>query len=78
MVTDKLIIIRVKSTGNEYAYPASKFSELPTIRIEDGAPGHTNFSRHELKHMESHGSATKIGFATLALNITYDENQTSN
>lgn len=78
MVTDKLIIIRVKSTGNEYAYPASKFSELPTVRIEDGAPGHTNFSRHELKFMEDHGSAIMIGFATLALNITYDENQTSN
>lgn len=78
MVTDKLIIIRVKSTGSEYAYPASKFSELPTIRIEDGDPGHTNFSRHELKHMEDHGIAIRIGFATLALNISYDTRQTEN
>lgn len=78
MVTDKLIIIRVKSTGNEYAYPVSKFSELPTVMIEDGSPGHTNFSRHELKHMEDHGSAIRVGFATLALNISYDAIQTEN
>lgn len=78
MVTDKLIIIRVKSTGTEYAYPVSKFSELPTVRIEDGSPGHTNFSRHELKHMEDHGSAIRIGFATFALNISYDASQAEN
>lgn len=73
MVTDKLIVIRVKSTGSEYAYPVSKFSELPTIRIEDGAPGHTNFSRHELKHMEDHGSAIRVGVAMMSLNVSYDE-----
>ncbi len=72
MVTDKLVVIRVKSTGNQYAYPVSKYSELPTVCIDDGAPGHTNFSRSELMHMEKCGSATKIGTATLALNITYE------
>lgn len=72
MVTDKLIIIRVKSTGREYAYPASRYSELPTIHIEAGKPAHTNFSRSELMFMEKNGSANRIGYATLALDIHYE------
>ena len=74
MVTGKLIVIRINCTGNQYAYPESKYSELPTVSIENGAPGHTNFGRSELVHMERCGSAKRIGVATLALNITYDEN----
>lgn len=73
MVTDKLIVTRVKSTGNEYAYPVSEFSEFPTIRIEDGAPMSTNLSSHELKYMEYFGSAIRVGVAMMSLNIIYDE-----
>ncbi|WP_336707621.1 MULTISPECIES: hypothetical protein [unclassified Cedecea] len=76
MVTGKLIVVRINSTGSQYAYPESKYSELPTVSIDNGEPGHTNFGRHELVHMEKFGSAKRIGTATLALNITYDENQT--
>ena len=73
MVTGKLIVIRNNSTGSHYAYPESKYSELPTVSIENGVPGHTSFGRHELVSMERFGSATRIGTATLALNIKYDE-----
>lgn len=73
MITDKLIIIQFKSTGRQYAYPISRYSELPTVRIEDGAPGHTNFSRSELKYMEQIGAATRLGTAMLALKITYEQ-----
>ena len=75
MVTGKLIVIRNNYTGNQYAYPESKYSELPTVSIENGVPGHTNFGRSELVSMEKFGSAKRIGVATLALNITYGENQ---
>ncbi len=73
MVTRKLIVIRNNSTGRQYAYPESKYSELPTVWIENGVPGHTNFARHELVSMERFGNATRIGTATLSLNIKYDE-----
>lgn len=76
MVTDKLIIIRVKSTGREFAYPASRYSELPTVSIEAGTPGHTNFERSELIFMEENGLATRVGYAKLALDINYELNQT--
>ncbi|MGF6559038.1 hypothetical protein ABIA51_003751 [Erwinia aphidicola] len=72
MVTDKLILIRVKSTGNEYAYPVSRYSELPTVRVDGGNPGHTNFSRNELIFMEETGSAIRVGYAKMALDINYE------
>lgn len=73
MVTDELIVVQNKHTGKLYAYPKSRFSELPTVSIENGAPGHTNFSRHDLITMEKYGNAKIIGRATLALTITLDE-----
>lgn len=72
MVTDKLILIRVKSTGNEYAYPASRYSELPTVRVDGGTPGHTTFSRNELIFMEETGTAIRVGSAKMALDINYE------
>ena len=73
MVTDTMIVIRNNFTGRQYAYPKSSYSELPTVSIEKGVPGHTNFSRHDLISMEKFGNAKIIGQATLALNITYDK-----
>lgn len=73
MVTDTMIVIRNNFTGKQYAYPKSRYSELPTVSIENGVPGHTNFSRHYLISMEKLGNAKIIGQATLALNITYDK-----
>lgn len=73
MVTDKMIVVRNKYTGKEYAYAESRYSECPTVSIENGAPGHTNFSRHDLISMVKFGNAKEVGHATLALNITYDE-----
>lgn len=74
MVTDKLVVILIKSTGNKYAYPASRWSELPVVRIENGEPRHTSLSRSDLVYMEDCGAAIRVGVATLGLNITYEEN----
>lgn len=73
MVTDNMIVVRNKFTGKEYAYPESRFSECPTVAIEDGKPGHTNFSRHDLISMEKFGNAKIVGRAKLALAIDYNE-----
>lgn len=73
MVTDNLIVIRNKYTGKQYAYPASRFSELPTVTIENGEPGHTGFCRGDLISMVDFGNAEQVGIATLSLNIKYTE-----
>lgn len=72
MVTGDMVVIRVKSTGNEYAYPASKYSEIPVVSINDGKPGDTNFSRSELLQMCQFGHAEIVGRAKLSLEINYD------
>lgn len=72
MVTDNMVVIKVKSTGNEYAYPESKYSEIPVVAVENGNPSHTNFSRSELVFMVSCGSAFVVGSAKLALDVKYD------
>lgn len=68
-----MIIVRNKYTGREYAYPESRFSDMPAVAIDNGAPGHTSFSRHDLISMVKYGNAKEVGQATLALTITYDE-----
>ena len=73
MVTDTMIVIRNNFTGKQYAYPKSRYSELPTVSIENRVPGRTNFSRHDLIFMEKFGNAKIVGQATLALKITYDK-----
>lgn len=72
MVTGDMVVIRVKSTGSEYAYPASKYSEIPVVSINDGKPGDTNFSRSELLQMGQFGHADVVGIAKLSLDINYD------
>lgn len=64
-----LIVVRVTSTGAVYAYPESKYSELPCLRIHGGQVMTTSFAQHELKYMVELGSAEVIGTAELSLNV---------
>lgn len=64
-------IIRIKSTGNEYVIPNSKYSELPVFRIVDGFPSNTSFNRDELMWMVNYGSAEIVGDASIHVNIEY-------
>lgn len=66
---DDLIVVRVISTGNVYAYPKSKYSDLPCIRVQDGKAMTTSFARYELNYMVEIGSAEVIGGAELSLNV---------
>lgn len=70
-----MIVIRNKVTGREFAYPESRYSELPTVSIENGEPGHTGFGRGELVRMVEYGNAKVVGRATLAIAVTYNEDQ---
>lgn len=72
MVTGGMVVIKVKSTGCEYVYPESNYSEIPVVSVVDGKPWHTNFSRHELIHMVGFGNADVVGTAKLSLDINYD------
>lgn len=73
LIDNTLIIIRNKYTGSEHAYPKSRYSEIPTFSIENGEPGKTNFHRGDLVSMVEVGSAKIVGYATLALNVTYND-----
>lgn len=64
-----LIVVRVVSTGNVYAYPRSKYADLPCFRIQDGEVMTTSFARHELKYMVEVGSAVVIGVADISLSV---------
>lgn len=67
-------VIINKYTGNKYAYPTSRYSELPCVGIEDDdTVSHTNFGRHDLVSMESTGSAVKVGEASIKLSIKYEK-----
>lgn len=68
-----MILIRNKSTGNEYAVPNTKYSELPAMRIVNGFPAYTSFSRHELICMVEIGTAEIVGNASVHINISYNE-----
>lgn len=68
-----MILIRIKSTGNEYAVPNTKYSELPVMRIVNGFPAYTSFSRHELIYMVEIGTAEIVGSASIHINLTYNE-----
>lgn len=73
MTDDEMIVVRNKYTGAEYAYARSKFSEMPTCRIEDGSPGQASFGREDLVRMVECGSANVVGSARLSLVIKYDD-----
>lgn len=67
------IVIRNKWTGREYAYPASRYSELPCVAVESGGqPGQTSFGRSDMIRMVEHGVAVAVGKATFTLAVTYD------
>lgn len=68
----KMKLIRIKSTGREYAMPASKYSDLPCFRIEDGLPQQTSFNHGELSYMVVIGSAEVVGEVTLTLTLERD------
>ncbi|WDR21578.1 hypothetical protein PJM39_0085 [Salmonella phage vB_SenS_UTK0006] len=68
-----MILIRINSTGNEYAVPNSKYSELPVMRVVNGFPQYTSFSRHELMYMVDMGTAEIVGNASVHINISYNE-----
>lgn len=72
MNVGRMIVVRCK-TGVEYAYPESKFSDMPTIAIKDGKLRQTNFGRHDIIHMTETGNAKIVGSAKIGLTITYDE-----
>lgn len=66
-------VIINKYTGNKYAYPTSKYSDLPCVCIEDDDTiSSTNFGRGELVSMESTGSAVRVGTASIKLSIKYE------
>lgn len=68
------IVIRNKWTGREYAYPASRYTDLPCVAVEsDGQPGQTGFGRGDLVRMVEHGTAVVVGKANFTLAVTYDE-----
>lgn len=64
-------IVRVKSTGNEYAMPVNKYSELPVMRIVDGFPSNTLFRYNELKNMIECGRAEIVGNASINIKLDY-------
>lgn len=68
-----MILIRIKGTGNEYAVPNTKYSELPVMRIVNGFPAYTSFSRHELMYMVEIGTAEIVGNASVHINVSYNE-----
>lgn len=68
-----MILIRIKSTGNEYAVPNTKYSELPVMRIVNGFPQYTSFNRHELMYMVEIGTAEIVGNASVHINVSYNE-----
>lgn len=70
----KMIVIRNRYTGSDYAYPSSRFSDLPCYRIESGKPVQTNMGRNDLVNMLEHGAAYIVGEAKITLDISYAEN----
>lgn len=65
----KMKLVRINSTGSEYAMPASKYSELPCLRIEEGQPKNTSFSYGELSYMIEIGCAEVVGEVSLTLTM---------
>ncbi|AEQ39255.1 hypothetical protein [Enterobacter phage F20] len=73
-MSDKMIVIRNRYTGSDYAYPESRFSDLPCYRIENGKPVQTNMGRNDLVNMLEYGAAYVVGEAKITLYISYAEN----
>lgn len=73
-MSDKMIVIRNRYTGSDYAYPESRFSDLPCCRIEDGKPMQTNMGRNDLVSILEYGFAYVVGEAKITLDISYAEN----
>lgn len=70
-MSKEMVVIKIKSTGREYAYAAGNYSELPCVRIHDGEILDTSFSRSELKYMVDIGSAEVVGEAKITLDVSY-------
>lgn len=73
-MSDKMIVIRNRYTGSDYAYPESRLSDLPCYRIEDGKPMQTSFCRNDLANMLDYGAVYVVGEARITLDISYAEN----
>lgn len=73
-MNDKMIVIRNRYTGSDYAYPESKFSDLPCLRIDYGQVTQTNLGRNDLVNMLEYGAAYVVGEAKITLDISYAEN----
>lgn len=69
----KMKLIRVRSTGREYAIPHTRYSELPCFRIMDGMPAQTGFGYHELRYMLDRGIAELVGEVELTFNLVRNE-----
>lgn len=69
----KMKLIRIKTTGNEYAIPESRYSDLPCFRVMDGLPAQTSFGYHELRYMLDNGIAELVGEVELTFKLTHNE-----
>lgn len=69
----KMNLIRIKTTGREYAIPMTRYSELPCMRVMDGLPAQTAFSYEELRYMVNHGIAEVVGEVELTFKLTRNE-----
>lgn len=66
-------LIRVRSTGREYAIPQTRYSELPCLRVIDGMPAQTAFSYEELRYLLDNGVAELVGEVELTFNLVRNE-----
>lgn len=65
----KMRLIRIPTTGKEYAMPLTKYSELPCFRIEDGQPCQTSFHFGDLEYLLKQGKAEIVGQLKLTLTL---------
>lgn len=72
----KMKLIRIKSTGREYAIPMTSYSDLPCMRIMDDSPAQTAFSYEELRYMVNHGMAEVVGEVELTFKLTRNNDET--
>lgn len=71
----KMKLIRIRTTGREYAIPMTRYSDLPCVRVVDGMPLQTAFSYEELRYMVNHNLADVVGEAEITFKITRNEDE---
>lgn len=69
----KMKLIRIKTTGREYAIPNTRYSELPCFRVMDGLPAQTAFTYSELRYMLDKGIAELVGEVELTFKLIRNE-----